>query len=115
MKTTTITTGLSDFHKLIVTVMRTTFPKSEPHIIRYRDVSRFNAEKFRKSLEIELKKQPYLYENFEQAFLETLELHAPQKSKVLRANHKPYVNKEMRKAIMHRSKLQNKLIIPRKM
>ena len=31
MKTTTITTGLSDFHKLIVTVMRTTFPKSEPH------------------------------------------------------------------------------------
>ena len=109
LRTTTITTGLSDFHKMIVTVMRTTFPKSEPQVIRYRDRSKFNNSDFCKDLEEELKKYPSEYEKFEQVFLETLELHAPQKSKVLRANHKPYVDKDMRKAIMNRSRLQNRL------
>ena len=109
MKTTTVTTGLSDFHKMTVTVMRTTFPKSEPQVIRYRDRSKFNNSDFCKDLEEELKKYPSEYEKFEQVFLETLELHAPQKSKVLRANHKPYVDKDMRKAIMNRSRLQNRL------
>ena len=41
--------------------------------------------------------------------METLEVHAPQKTKLLRANHKPYVTKEMRKAIMLRSQLQNEM------
>ena len=91
--------------------MRTTFPKSEPHIVHYRDQSKFNAADFCRDLENELKKHPFQYDKFEQAFLGILELHAPQKSKVLRANHKPYVTKEMRKAIMHRSKLQNRLYI----
>ena len=109
MKTTTITTGLSDFHEMIITVMRTTFPKSEPHIVHYRDQSKFSAANFCRDLENELKKHPFQYDKFEHAFLGTLELHAPQKTKVLRANHKPYVTKEMRKAIMHRSKLQNRL------
>ena len=38
----------------------------------------------------------------------TLDAHAPQKKKVLRANQKPYVTKRMRKAIMLRSQLENK-------
>ena len=56
MKTTTCTTGLSDFHKMIITVMRTTFPKAEPQIIRYRDCSKFNSDNFNRDLEKELKK-----------------------------------------------------------
>ena len=32
-----IETGLSDFHKMIVTVMKTTFQKLDPKIIYYRD------------------------------------------------------------------------------
>ena len=35
--TTTLTTGLSDFHQLVVTIMRTTFPKSNPKVIKYRN------------------------------------------------------------------------------
>ena len=35
--TTTVSTGLSDFHKMIVTVMKTTFPKAKPEIVIYRD------------------------------------------------------------------------------
>ena len=34
MKTTAVSTGLSDFHKMTVTVMRTTFPKAEPLVVR---------------------------------------------------------------------------------
>ena len=41
-------------------------------------------------------------------FLRTLELHAPFKKKVLRANHAEYMTKQLRKAIMRRSALENK-------
>ena len=40
-KTLTLSTGLSDFHKMIVTVMKTTFPKAKPKIIQYRDYKNF--------------------------------------------------------------------------
>ena len=56
-----------------------------------------------------MENQPKNYDTFEKIFLATLAVHAPQKTKVVRANHKPYVSKEMRKAIMLRSQLQNKL------
>ena len=36
-----IETGLSDFHKMIVTVMKTDFQKKEPKIIQYRDYNIF--------------------------------------------------------------------------
>ena len=37
-----------------------------------------------------------------------LNTHAPQKVKILRGNHKPHSNKNLRKAIMKRSRLKNK-------
>ena len=48
------------------------------------------------------------YKNFEKKFMHTLELHAPLKRKLLRANHAPYVTKVLRKAIMKRSSLETK-------
>ena len=39
-----------------------------------------------------------------------LERHAPMKKKVLRANHKPYMTKALRKAIMRRSTLKTKYL-----
>ena len=107
MKTTTVSTGLSDFHKMIITVMRTTFPKTGPKVVKYRDYSKYNSIDFGMDLERRLRNKPNTYDTFERIFLETLDFHAPQKSKVLRANHKPYVTKDMRKAIMLRSQLQN--------
>ena len=108
MKTTTVSTGLSDFHKMVVTVMRSTFPKAEPITIKYRDFSRYNKISFGNDLKRNLVNQPNDYDTFERIFLGSLDTHAPQKTKLLRANHKPYVSKKMRKAIMTRSRLQNK-------
>ena len=107
-KTTTVTTGLSDYHKMIVTVLKTTFPKAKPKIVTYRNYSKFSEMDFRKDLRGKIHTlQKKDYESFECAFLEVLNIHAPYKKKVVRANQKPYVTKQLRKAIMRRSYLQH--------
>ena len=50
---------------------------------------------------------PTDYTQFENVFMKTIEENAPEKTKIIRANHKPHVNKELRKAIMKRSRLKN--------
>ena len=45
-----IETGLSDFHKLVVTVMKKTYKKSQPKIITYCSYKYFNKESFREEL-----------------------------------------------------------------
>ena len=44
--TSTIETGLSDFHKLTTTTMKSTFYKQEPKIIHYRNYKHFNNDIF---------------------------------------------------------------------
>ena len=45
-----IETGLSDFHKLIVTATKTTYKKSQPKIITYHSYKYFNNAGFREVL-----------------------------------------------------------------
>ena len=107
--TTTVSTGLSDFHKMVITVMKTTFPKVKPKIIQYRDYKNFILENFRMELRNELRNEEIVdYTKFEDIFLDMLNKFAPLKKKVLRANDKPYMTKVLRKAIMRRSVLKNK-------
>ena len=109
--TTTVETGLSDFHKMAVTVMKTTFPKAQPKIIYYRDYKNFDLTLFRSELREELmKNKSQGYFHFEVTFLRVLEKHAPMKQKVLRANDKPYMTKVLRNAIMRRSVLRNRYL-----
>ena len=98
--TTTVTTGLSDFHKMVVTVMKTTYPKAKPKIVYYRDYKNFDLYNFRTELRRELSEiADKDYYHFELIFLKVLEKHAPMKKKTLRANDKPYMNKALRQAI----------------
>ena len=105
--TTIVATGLSDFHKMVATVLKTTFPKAPPKVINYRDYKRFNVHAFRGELK-SLLSTASNYAKFEELFLKTLDKHAPVKKKVVRANDKPYMTKTLRKAIMVRSSLKNK-------
>ena len=89
--------------------MKSTFPKAKPKVIKYRDFSKYKKHSFKSDLKRKMEGQELYYDNFEKLFLKTLDAHAPQKTKVVRANHKPYVTKKMRKAIMLRSHLQNKV------
>ena len=43
--TSAITTGLSDFHKMVITVLKTIFTKSKPNVVTYRDFKLFNEKK----------------------------------------------------------------------
>ena len=48
--TQTIETGLSDFHKLTLTVLKTHFPRLKPNIVNYRDFKGFVNDYFRSEL-----------------------------------------------------------------
>ena len=52
--TQTVNTGLSDFHVMIVTVLKTTFPKVKPKILVYRDYSKFIQQDFRAELKAKI-------------------------------------------------------------
>ena len=47
------------------------------------------------------------YETFKEMFMSVIGKHAPLKTKVIRGNHAHFVDKELSKAIMHRSELLN--------
>ena len=78
----TIETGLSDYHKLTVTVMRTFFPKQVPTIITYRDYKHFDKAIFRQEfLDIlcNVNSGTIDYDTFETVCVELLKRHAPLK------------------------------------
>ena len=89
-------------------MLKTCFKREESKIFIYRDYKNFNDTDFRMDLENKLEECPKHYENFEKTFVNVLDAHAPRKTKVLRGNQKPHVDKNLRKAIMKRSKLKNK-------
>ena len=66
---------------------------------------------FKRKLEDKLNQQINAYKQFEQIFLEILNIHAPIKKKLFRANHVPYMTKvALRKAIIKRSDLERKYV-----
>ena len=94
-----VCTGLSDFHKMIITVHKCTFPKAKAKIIHYRCYKNFNDESFR----LELKEKMSIcedYEEFENTYMSVLSKHAPTKMKTIRNNQVPYMTKTLRKAII---------------
>ena len=93
---------------MIITVLKTTFPKVKPKLLLYRDYSKLVERNFQRDLKTKLENVEVGYEPFEKAFLDVQNNHAPLKKKVIRANQKPYVTKLLRKAIMRRSNLENK-------
>ena len=107
--TTSVSTGLSDFHNMILTSMKSTFQKAPPKVILYRDMKKFDKAAFKAELKEKLDKiDPTIYLSFENTFTELLDKHAPTKERTLRANNKRYVSKCMQKAIMNRSELATK-------
>ena len=107
---TTIEAGLSDFHKMTITVLKTHFKKKEPIVVDYRKYKYFNEQNFRNDLTRQLEilsMEHFDYEDFEQIFMVVLDTHAPRKV-VGRGNNAPFMNKTLLKAFIHRSKLKNR-------
>ena len=110
-----IETGLSDFHRMTITVMKATFEKLQPRVVNYRDYKYSENCRFRADLLSELSKEN-IEENEEglSDFLDTckriLDLHFPRKQKYARGNHMPFMNRALSKEIMTRTRLRNNFL-----
>ena len=108
---TTIETGLSDHHKMTVTVLKTYFKKKKPIQIDYCSYKYFTESEFRIDLQENLlkhNKETMDYDDFKSIFIHVLDRRAPKKKKVVGGNNTPFMNKILSKAFMHRSKLKNR-------
>ena len=100
---------MSDFHKLIITILKVKPDKLPPRIIKYRNYKNFESNAFNNKLQISLKNFDMNNSSFielKTIFMELLNKVAPQKTKYLRANYSKFMTKELSKAIMLRTKLR---------
>ena len=104
----TLLNRLSDHHKLISTILKSGRIKGKPKKKIYRSYRQFNSEGFKKDLKFRLNHlTSSSYDGFETTFWKELNRHAPLKKRILRHNNNCFMIKELRKAIMLRSKLKN--------
>ena len=89
-------------------MLRSTFARVKPKKMFYHCYKNFDNEKFEKALKKHLS-SVLDFESFHLAFKTTLDRFAPLKQKVVPNNNQPFMAKTLRKAIMKRSKLKNKL------
>ena len=112
--TSTVETGLSDCHKMIITSLKAFFKKLPPKKIIYRNYKKFDKDDLLYELDQEMiKRKFYLskkpYENFTEIFKKVTDKHAPLKQKFIRGNNGPFMTKDLRKVIMNRSGLKKEV------
>ena len=108
-----IETGISDFHKMVVIVMKTYYKKQRAKPIQYRNFKHFHEQSFNFELNNELTKidiNNAESKEFNEFFLKDLDKHTPTKQKYIRANNFNYITKALRRDIMDRSRLRNKFL-----
>ena len=98
---------------MITTSLKTTFKKIPPRKIIFRDYKRFNEQNFLYDLDQHVIKGKFykeknVYESFSGIFQAIVNKHAPLKEKIVRGNNAPFMTKELRKALMNRSRLKKK-------
>ena len=78
-----ISTGLLDFHEMVLTSMKTTFPKAAPKIMTFRDMKKRYGTSFKADLRSSLENIDLSnFQSFEDIFEKVLDRHAPEKKKV---------------------------------
>ena len=108
--TIAVSNGLSDFRKMVITVMKMSFRKHSPIERHNRNYKYFDQTKFENNLNTNLSECISNYESFGTTFTEVLDKHTLLRKKFLRANHAPYITKTVRKAIIRRSQLEIKYL-----
>ena len=103
---------MPDFHKPTFTVLIQHLPKQKHRVAIHRQYKNFRNDYFRIELENALLKYDFNNINYDfiETFLTVLDWHTPIKEKYLGASHANFVTKQLRKAIMKRSKLHNNFL-----
>ena len=84
--TMVVETGISDFHKMTVTVLTSFFNKAKPKIISYGDNTKFSSDNLIRELNAELSNYDITnitYEAFHNIFMSLLDKYAPCKLKYI--------------------------------
>ena len=101
-------TGFGNFHHMIYTVLKTRYHEISPKTIKNRSYKKFSEPEFLGDVATVLAAiSPGTYDEFEDVIKQAVDRHAPIKTAIHRGNNKPHINKEMRKAIMKRTRLKN--------
>ena len=111
----TFETGLSDFLKMTLTVLKSSFAKQKPRILNYRNYKFFNNTLFRdqvlnKLINSNLQISDKGLKHFKETSMSVVNTIAPLKSRFIRANQAPFMNKEIQRGVMVRSKLRKKFL-----
>ena len=113
LKAQTLETGLLDFHKLTLTVLKIHYKKQKPLVVTYGDYKNFSNETFQTELLSAIERYSNIFfADFHSEFHYLLGKHAPIKNRYIRANQKNFRDKELNRAIMIRSKLFWKTVAP---
>ena len=85
-KTSTVVTDLRDFHKMIISCLKTTFKKIRPKKIIFRDYKKFDEHIFLYDIDQQMIKGKFykeknMYESFSGTFKAIVNKHAPLKEK----------------------------------
>ena len=95
--------------------MKMHFPKMKHRVIRCRKYKIFNNDSFVDTLRKEITKQKKILDEkgldvFSEICTYVLDKHAPQRKRYLRSNHKPFINNEISKALVTRTRLRNRFL-----
>ena len=90
LKAKTVKARLSEFHKMVVSVFKTSFKKQKP------DYKRFDNEKFRESLITYFSTVKNIsHDAFGNLVLQTLDKVTPIKQRYIRGNQSPFMDKDL--------------------
>ena len=108
-------TGLSDFHKMTLTVMKVFYKKQKPTIITclsYKNLSNevFMVDVQNRISQVTSENNDLEFDIFNAVFNEAIQKEAPIKQRYVRTNQAPFINKTINKEIMKRSRLRNKFL-----
>ena len=111
----TVETGLSDFHKMTLTLIKVFYKKQKTNIVTDPNYKHFSNEAFmfdvkNSIIQITSGKNDLKFDQFKTALHEAIQRHAPIKKRYVRANQALFINKKINKEIMKRSRLRNKFL-----
>ena len=107
----TFKTRLSDFHRKTLTVLKSSFAKQKPRILNCRNYKFFNNTLFRDQVLNELinsnlQMSDKGLKHFKETCLSVVNTIVSLKNRFIRANQAPFMNKEIQRGVMVRSKLR---------
>ena len=107
--------GLFDFHKMTLMVLKSSFTKQKPRALNYRNYKFFNNTPFRDQVLNKLRNSDLLIsdnglKNYKERCPQAVITIAPLKCRFIRANQTHFINKEIQRGAMVKSKLRKKFL-----